>query len=108
MRGSRLQRDDRRSREGIIPAHAGLTFLASFSHDPYRDHPRACGAHKCNGKETYNGMGSSPRMRGSRFKNYIQNLDVGIIPAHAGLTVCLSWPHWPRKDHPRACGAHMV
>ena len=53
-------------REGIIPAHAGLTVAPRMRIDNTRDHPRACGAH-------HHGCA-------------VAGTDAGIIPAHAGLT----------------------
>ena len=51
---------------GIIPAHAGLTRSHIDMVAPSRDHPRACGAHIKQGIILAAGLGSSPRMRGSR------------------------------------------
>ena len=45
MRGSHAVKDDMTEAEGIIPAHAGLTFDAPLRTRKSRDHPRACGAH---------------------------------------------------------------
>ena len=45
-------------------------------------------------------MRGSPRHPGSH-----QPVD-GIIPAHAGLTLCLGGNLYLSGDHPRACGAH--
>ena len=73
--------------DGIIPAHAGLTFLMRFAEAESWDHPRACGAHYLMAVRVILILGSSPRMRGSRpFKKCLPFL-LGIIPAHAGLTV---------------------
>ena len=71
------------------------------------DHPRACGAHSHQTAQNHRQPGSSPRMRGSHAVKKEKPDDIGIIPAHAGLT----WKsrdngHFAR-DHPRACGAHM-
>ena len=91
---------------GIIPAHAGLT-RAGKSCGPGRwDHPRACGAHLLLFLLHLSTLGSSPRMRGSRktFAKYARFL--GIIPAHAGLTVDKFVTFSSFGDHPRACGAH--
>ena len=72
---------------GIIPAHAGLTALNDPRILSYRDHPRACGAHKNSISSSHDLTGSSPRMRGSP-NGYISAIPVsGIIPAHAGLTI---------------------
>ena len=51
-------------------------------------------------------QGSSPRVRGSRYKIRYHCNPFGIIPAGAGLTVHKN--HFPFiiRDHPRGCGAH--
>ena len=38
---------------------------------------------------------------------FLERLDVGIIPAHAGLTASSSARPTKQRDHPRACGAHL-
>ena len=91
---------------GIIPAHAGLTFLPSFGLRRHRDHPRACGAHGLMTLNQIADMGSSPRMRGSPQFKVRAKLAAGIIPAHAGLTHHIFPSGRPDRDHPRACGAH--
>ena len=90
MRGS--HRLIRRSAwaEGIIPAHAGLTFCPGNLCLERRDHPRACGAHLQSSFVLTSFLGSSPRMRGSLEVFGFSRNDVGIIPAHAGLTFVLS------------------
>ena len=70
----------------IIPAHAGLTMTHLSPNFVSRDHPRACGAHSNSMLTLRVGVGSSPRMRGSRIENIVNQVMVGIIPAHAGLT----------------------
>ncbi len=45
MRGSHHQWYPLAAVEGIIPAHAGLTYQTRRSQKRSRDHPRACGAH---------------------------------------------------------------
>ena len=88
MRGSRKFVRDDPTRFGIIPAHAGLTNICISWHRDSRDHPRACGAH-CHDNGIYNGSsGSSPRMRGSLNSKSLRLAQLGIIPAHAGLTRC--------------------
>ena len=46
-------------------------------------------------------------MRGSLFVECFDAFKIGIIPAHAGLTICLAATLDSAGDHPRACGAHM-
>ena len=70
------------------------------------DHPRACGAHFRSFSITHDGQGSSPRMRGSLVDEPCPRRNVGIIPAHAGLTPASASSRRQRWDHPRACGAH--
>ena len=45
-------------------------------------------------------------MRGSQSKWELAEIDYGIIPAHAGLTLINVKYGYMRRDHPRACGAH--
>ena len=85
---------------GIIPAHAGLTHFHVKAKLILWDHPRACGAHSALIVIFSLLSGSSPRMRGSLRDVCPQIPIVGIIPAHAGLTLknpnidaILSGPH---------------
>ena len=106
MRGSQGPQAARHRHDGIIPAHAGLTTGDRPTVTRARDHPRACGAHNpvpANGRV---GGGSSPRMRGSRFRYGFETIHFGIIPAHAGLTRFSRKVNQCFRDHPRACGAH--
>ena len=108
MRGSQRCCAVVRIVQGIIPAHAGLTSATLTASGEYRDHPRACGAHDKQAELDHGRRGSSPRMRGSQGKVQGRVRDLGIIPAHAGLTwsslhvTSFIW------DHPRACGAHFL
>ena len=90
---------------GIIPAHAGLTSMSRTHGEPTWDHPRACGAHFSRRLNT-GILGSSPRMRGSLAVRALDAVNLGIIPAHAGLTNYHSESSVHHWDHPRACGAH--
>ena len=45
-------------------------------------------------------------MRGSLLDGGTRHPNLGIIPAHAGLTSLQKMPAIPARDHPRACGAH--
>ena len=91
---------------GIIPAGAGLTFPHTSRCECAWDHPRGCGAHTTSFSALVASLGSSPRVRGSRkFPPFLLNCR-GIIPAGAGLTATLTHSRYPRRDHPRGCGAH--
>ena len=87
MRGSRQSLVDIDCAAGIIPAHAGLTLKFIDFHVGGWDHPRACGAHQHTQRFLADGLGSSPRMRGSPGRDTQVRLGKGIIPAHAGLTI---------------------
>ena len=108
MRGSHRGKDKSLVRAGIIPAHAGLTRLQQSLRQFARDHPRACGAHLPALPFTTRLKGSSPRMRGSLHCLLSSKRGLRIIPAHAGLTRISSTITWPIRDHPRACGAHLI
>ena len=106
MRGSPAFSGGKYFCRGIIPAHAGLTATGQQLPLSIGDHPRACGAHLdwlCQHDQS---RGSSPRMRGSQKDKAHINSMWGIIPAHAGLTMRPHRLRQPRRDHPRACGAH--
>ena len=106
MRGSHLRDCGIGRRLGIIPAHAGLTCRRMRCTRTTRDHPRACGAHLKIPPPLWEGLGSSPRMRGSPSDPIRYVNQPGIIPAHAGLTFSARSCRRRRRDHPRACGAH--
>ena len=108
MRGSRHTRPRSGYWPGIIPAHAGLTDCRVIHVTHLRDHPRACGAHAVPRPSCSGQSGSSPRMRGSPLRSMAGCCDVGIIPAHAGLTHRPNYGSRLHRDHPRACGAHRL
>ena len=55
-----------------------------------------------------NGMGSSPRMRGTRGRHHPHGQQTGIIPAYAGNTNPRQLKRFSARDHPRVCGEHVV
>ena len=108
MRGSQVGQVLPSWEAGIIPAHAGLTADTLPAPSAAQDHPRACGAHMHCLLLSVLLPGSSPRMRGSLFSRCGFRAALGIIPAHAGLTLCVLQIHAGNRDHPRACGAHYL
>ncbi len=107
MRGKRPESVKTRSRQRIIPAHAGQTqVLDGFAH-VHADHPRACGANLACFCTLYLLRGSSPRMRGKHRRLFIRAAVARIIPAHAGQTQQTRNRRPRRSDHPRACGANQ-
>ncbi len=108
MRGSREEGNRESAGNGIIPAHAGLTYDVERWGKKCGDHPRACGAHWKTSLGCTREQGSSPRMRGSLSTNPLAAVQAGIIPAHAGLTIKRAMEMLAGRDHPRACGAHEL
>ena len=94
------------SRDRIIPARAGFTFLRPRLFQSGPDHPRSRGVYFQWAAVTPARNGSSPLARGLPADRIIGPLRGGIIPARAGFT-----PHWPRyrhcvEDHPRSRGVY--
>ncbi len=53
-------------------------------------------------------MGSSPRMRGKRDRVLTEDIQNGLIPAHAGKTLSLWLFDAASTAHPRACGENAI
>ena len=108
MRGTRLVDDVVYVKSGIIPAHAGNTSAMQSGRRTPGDHPRACGEHLDPSHVDEKTWGSSPRMRGTHLHKWHVLEFRGIIPAHAGNTPSSRWSETGCRDHPRACGEHLV
>ena len=93
---------------GIIPALAGNTRRCCAVGPMPRDHPRACGEHETNGFDGLDKAGSSPRLRGTLVRRRRRAGGLGIIPALAGNTSMMSLTSRGSRDHPRACGEHVL
>ena len=106
MRGTPTGTPRVRHRLGIIPAYAGNTRHHRRHHRHAEDHPRVCGEHESEQPPAVAGRGSSPRMRGTRFRSSLRRGPAGIIPAYAGNTQRRRTPRPRGRDHPRVCGEH--
>ena len=106
MRGTPQTALNMRQKSGIIPAYAGNTRFYPSPSTHSRDHPRVCGEHVVVGLHMAENQGSSPRMRGTRFRRRIVVGAIGIIPAYAGNTIWLTRAPNTARDHPRVCGEH--
>ncbi len=91
---------------GIIPAYAGNTQSNTMRGASVWDHPRVCGEHGDNNEESIEDLGSSPRMRGTPYRQPVLAHGAGIIPAYAGNTRLQRYQHERCRDHPRVCGEH--
>ena len=106
MRGKHRRSPPAPTTAGIIPAHAGQTYVAAGDRGEQADHPRACGANGYGVVEHAPPIGSSPRMRGKRRASSAPTPRGRIIPAHAGQTSGKNRRTPRHPDHPRACGAN--
>ena len=106
MRGTQVGEVAHGIHGGIIPAHAGNTWLNVALAAGSRDHPRACGEHLASSYRTASEWGSSPRMRGTPSFPAMGHGTSWIIPAHAGNTEIDDLVKSLFGDHPRACGEH--
>ena len=106
MRGKRCRIHQPWRHPRIIPAHAGQTLSKEILNVCGTDHPRACGANYPPLGGSFDGDGSSPRMRGKRHAGELDALTGRIIPAHAGQTESPRGRRALETDHPRACGAN--
>ena len=103
-RGKLLLDEIGRSRERLIPAHAGKTrFRASRLPCPPA-HPRSRGENASAGIRQPARPGSSPLTRGKRREALPQRLDDGLIPAHAGKTGRTTSRRLSTAAHPRSRG----
>ena len=90
----------------FIPAHAGNTASRLRRSRKRAVHPRACGEHVLCLLVFGNGVGSSPRMRGTLPRDADQVRVGRFIPAHAGNTASSIHRRPCCPVHPRACGEH--
>ncbi len=91
---------------GIIPACAGSTFRAFRPSCQPRDHPRMRGEHIRGLWIAELAEGSSPHARGALSIRFTSARLLGIIPACAGSTPCMTWWLPLAWDHPRMRGEH--
>ena len=83
----------------LIPAHAGKTAAAGGMSSWGAAHPRSRGENIFHGRAVFLHGGSSPLTRGKLRGVLDGDLDLRLIPAHAGKT------HEPSRE-PRSCPAH--
>ena len=89
---------------GLIPACAGKTLTFPAQRTPRWAHPRVCGENSCSGACSCSVAGSSPRVRGKRFRGPRQPEPARLIPACAGKTRENRAARSHVAAHPRVCG----
>jgi len=87
MRGTRHRAGRAVVPDRLIPAHAGNARDARNQPRPLSAHPRACGERFSSGDHSRFSFGSSPRMRGTRYRPRRRRPDLRLIPAHAGNAI---------------------
>ena len=74
------------STHGLIPAHAGKTFIKIIKRTLVEAHPRSRGENSQTPETVEEMPGSSPLTRGKPWRAFRRRSDRGLIPAHAGKT----------------------
>ncbi len=106
-RGTHRGAGQRRRRRRFIPARAGNTTRPVVRGTLIPVHPRASGEHCIQFRVGVSQFGSSPRERGTLWRQVRRSGNGRFIPARAGNTPCI--PQWQRGAavHPRASGEHL-
>ena len=89
---------------GLIPAHAGKTASDAPLVTVTRAHPRSRGENLNHARNTREDGGSSPLTRGKLTSPDEQLIKLGLIPAHAGKTLCSDSYPASKRAHPRSRG----
>ena len=104
VRGKRGCRVQKACVWGLIPACAGKTSAGLRAASATTAHPRVCGENTYKARESYIAPGSSPRVRGKRFRPCPCSNERGLIPACAGKTAWRRTRRFLSWAHPRVCG----
>ena len=90
--------------EGLIPAHAGKTRIATSVWSEATAHPRSRGENLGSGRSVATTRGSSPLTRGKLVRGGAGLSACGLIPAHAGKTRLRQARASCLSAHPRSRG----
>ena len=107
-RGKRRRGCSRTGRRGLIPAHAGKTWVCRATAWLRVAHPRSRGENAPPFPPLLRDGGSSPLTRGKQLRAGMERAGHGLIPAHAGKTAHTAIPRAPRWAHPRSRGENVV
>ena len=91
----------------LIPAHAGKTAGDASTWPPTPAHPRSRGENLIRSSGDISAQGSSPLTRGKPGPAVDGDLDLGLIPAHAGKTPTRARTVTWRWAHPRSRGENF-
>ncbi len=90
----------------FIPTHVGNTSPGAARFRILAVHPHACGEHFLILFSCLSGVGSSPRMWGTRTQRKKQEAQRRFIPTHVGNTLAMNPLMLLLAVHPHACGEH--
>ena len=97
-----------RSPSGLIPAHAGKTWIAFDGAERSEAHPRSRGENLVIKAKNAQRVGSSPLTRGKPIAAGQEQLSGRLIPAHAGKTDNGQPRCYYARAHPRSRGENQV
>ena len=106
-RGKLSPRPPSLGRQGLIPAHAGKTWLHCFVRPGGWAHPRSRGENQRLSASPVTPWGSSPLTRGKRPQRHGEDFGAGLIPAHAGKTRAKTRHIAGCQAHPRSRGENI-
>ena len=95
-------------RGGLIPAHAGKTWVTNWCRSLRWAHPRSRGENARGGDKVGAFLGSSPLTRGKQARALGWTRPARLIPAHAGKTQELAAERASTTAHPRSRGENPV
>ena len=93
---------------GLIPAHAGKTYVFCVTCWGLGAHPRSRGENFDNVGKDIPFTGSSPLTRGKPSTVAHNTLSTGLIPAHAGKTRQETANMLASRAHPRSRGENTI
>ena len=103
-RGKRLDRQPTELIRGLIPAHAGKTRPCRWRARRLPAHPRSRGENQIASPICRMALGSSPLTRGKLTHDRHVCRPPGLIPTHAGKTICRVFALVAPGAHPRSRG----
>ena len=104
VRGTPLSSTSVMFKYRFIPACAGNAKMFGVKNTILAVHPRVCGERTVEYTSDDQLTGSSPRVRGTRWKNWINSLILWFIPACAGNAHQSGMYTGESSVHPRVCG----
>ena len=108
MRGKRKAMKTLVRNSRNIPAYAGKTLVVGNRKAVHREHPRVCGENGIQQILNVTIMGTSPRMRGKRYRKSGLTTLMRNIPAYAGKTNPAIPQSYTPTEHPRVCGENST